>query len=197
VLTSEGLVSTFVANTRVLFDGIAAPLIFVRTDQINAVVPYEVSGNGNIQMQVEYQGVKSQAVSMAVTDTSPAIFTLNASGQGQGAILNADGTTNSLINPAARGSVVVLYATGAGQTDPPGVDGAVATGVLPKPRLPVSVTIDGKVAEIFYAGAAAQEVAGVLQINAVVPSTAASGVVQVALTIGTTTSRNAVALAVQ
>ena len=51
-------------------------------------------------------------------DSVPGIFVLNAAGQG--AIINQDGTVNSAKNGAAIGSVVSIYATGQGQTNPAG-----------------------------------------------------------------------------
>ena len=59
-------------------------------------------------------------------------------------MLNEDGTLNGPANPAAKGSVVVFYATGGGQTDPPGVDGEITRDVLSRPRLPVGVWIQGQ-----------------------------------------------------
>jgi uncharacterized protein (TIGR03437 family) len=59
--------------------------------------------------------------------------------------------------------------TGEGQTNPPGNDGLVADKTLPKPVLPVSVTIDGQVADVLYFGAAPQEIAGLMQINVRIP----------------------------
>src|SRR5205085_856061 len=49
-----------------------------------------------------------------ISPTAPGIFTLNASGAGQAAALNQDGTLNSTSNAAKIGSVVVLYLTGEG-----------------------------------------------------------------------------------
>jgi uncharacterized protein (TIGR03437 family) len=76
---------------------------------------------------------------------------------------------NSVSNPARPGSIVVLWATGAGETEPQGLDGRLATGTLPKPLAPVSVLIDGRYAEILYAGAAPGLVAGLMQVNVRIP----------------------------
>ena len=62
---------------------------------------------------------------LAVTDTAPGIFTLTASGRGQGAILNQDYSVNSAGNRAPKGSVVMIFGTGEGQTNPAGVDGLI------------------------------------------------------------------------
>ncbi|MBM3956698.1 MAG: SBBP repeat-containing protein [Gemmatimonadetes bacterium] len=202
-LTPTGLVSAVLAETRVLFDGSAAPLVYVMESQVSAVVPYAV-GTGTrpeTEIQVEYRGARSNAVRVPVMASAPGLFTASSTGSGQGAILNEDGTVNSPANPAARGSVVVLFGTGEGQTDPPGADGKPAAPPLPRPRLPVSVTIGGAAVpagNVLYAGAAPGLVAGVLQVNVRIPATAPSGnAVPVTVTVGTATSQVGVTLAVR
>ena len=64
----------------------------------------------------------------------PGVFTRDASGQGQAAIVNEDGTLNSPANAAPVGSYVALYATGEGQTAPGGVNGRLAGWPAPAPK---------------------------------------------------------------
>ena len=110
---------------------------------------------------------------------------MDASGQGQAAMLNQDGTLNGPSNPAAKGSVVVFYATGGGLTDPPGVDGEFTKDVLARPRLPVGVWVQGQEVEVQYAGAAPAAVSGVMQVNIKLPMNLASGDrVPVAMKVG-------------
>jgi uncharacterized protein (TIGR03437 family) len=40
-------------------------------------------------------------------------------------VFNADYSLNSKAHPAQCGSILILYMTGAGQTDPPSVDGQI------------------------------------------------------------------------
>jgi uncharacterized protein (TIGR03437 family) len=166
---------TVLAGMSVLFDGTPAPLLFAAPNQINAIVSYGVSGRAVTNVQVTYQGQVIAGLPLSVAAAVPTIFTLDSSGVGPGAILNQDSTVNSPSNPAGKGSVVVLYATGAGQTDPSGTDGQVAGDTLPKPVLPVSVQIGGLDAEVLHAGAAAGLIAGVLQVDCRVPANVASG----------------------
>jgi uncharacterized protein (TIGR03437 family) len=175
LLDERGFVTTELFETRVLFDRVAAPLLYVSRSQINAVVPYEASGRTSNQLTVEVQGQTSAPYTVEVVDASPALFTMDSSGRGQGAILNQDGTTNSMSNPAARGTVVSLFATGEGQTTPPGVNGRLAASPLPSPVLLVQLLIDGIQAEIEYAGGAPGLIAGVLQVNARIPPSARTG----------------------
>jgi len=174
-LDSTGLVTTFLAGTRVLFDGQPSPMIFAQAGQVNAVVPYGVAGRSSVQVQLEAQGQKSNAVTAQVAQAAPGIFTLDSSGTGQAAALNQDNSLNSASNPAPRGSIISLFATGTGQTDPPGTDGKPAAPPLPAPILPVTIEIAGVNAEILYAGSAPGLVAGVLQANVRIPEHAATG----------------------
>ncbi len=199
---TSGMVDTVLADTRVLFDGAAAPLIYVSATQISAVVPYSVAGRLTTRMQVEYKGIVSNSLDIRVTDAAPGIFTLNISGSGPGAVVNQDGiTVNSAARPAPRGSIVVLYATGEGQTTPAGVTGKVtpADGSgLAKPLLPVTVLIGGQQAEVLYAGSAPGFVAGALQVNARVPQNAPTGdTIPVLVIVGSASSQANVTMAVR
>jgi uncharacterized protein (TIGR03437 family) len=197
-LDSNGMVSTSVAGVSVLFDGIPAPLVYVSAKQCAAVVPYFGAYGPTTHVQVEYQGVRSGPLTVPVSATAPGLFTANASGAGQGSILNQDNTVNSVENPASRGSVVVLWGTGEGRTDPPGVDGRLAENVLPAPLAGVTVEIGGLPATVQYAGAAPGMMPGVLQINAQMsPNVQAGNAVPVAITIGGVTSQAGVTLAVE
>jgi len=169
-LSPLGLVDTSLAGTRVLFDGIPAPLIYTRTDTVSAVVPYATYGKSSTMVQVEYQGQASSAAPFPIAPATPGIFELDSSGGVSKWVFNQDGTINSPANPATAGSIVVFYATGGGQTDPPGVDGSLAAVPFPSPVGQVSVTIGGANATILYAGAAPGFVAGLLQINVRVPA---------------------------
>jgi uncharacterized protein (TIGR03437 family) len=107
-------------------------------------------------------------------------------------VVNQDNTLNSPAHPATAGDIVVFYATGAGQTNPAGVDGSFASAPFPVPTQKVSLTIAGVQANLLYQGAAPLEIAGLLQINAVVPSgLAPSDTAPLVLTIGNAASQTA------
>jgi uncharacterized protein (TIGR03437 family) len=195
MLDSNGLVSTQIGSTQVLFDGVPAPMIYAWANQTSAIVPYEVQGSTNVM--VSYNGQTSAPVTLPVAPSIPGLFSANNSGQGPGAFLNSDESLNSPANPAAKGSIVVLYATGEGATSPPGVDGKLAVPPYTVPLLPLSVTIDSIAAEIEYKGGAPEEVAGVMQINVKVPAEVHSGSVPVSLTVGNAKSQSLVTLAVK
>ncbi len=189
---------TVLGGVSVLFDGAFSPLLYAAPDQINLVIPYGVYGKPATQLQVTRQGETSAALSVSVADAAPAIFTLDSSGVGPGVILNQDSTVNTPSSPADKGSVISVYAEGAGQTDPPGADGQISGDALSKPRLPVSVQIGGLSAEVRYAGAAPGLVAGVLQVNCVVPPNSLSGsIVPIVITVGQASSQPGVTLAIR
>ncbi len=170
MVDGSGVLSTLVGETRVLFDGVPAPLIYVTRGQLSTLVPYSAAARSSISMQVEYQGVASGPVVLTISAANPGVFTADSSGRGQAVVINEDGSVNSASNPASKGSVIVFYATGEGQTEPAGVDGKLANGaVLAKPVLPVQVRINGLLADVQYAGAAPGLVAGVMQLNVRVP----------------------------
>jgi uncharacterized protein (TIGR03437 family) len=190
-LTATGLVATSLGGTRVLFDGIPAPLVYTTQNQVSAVVPYAVDGHSQTSLQVEYQGVLSAPLVLAVARVAPGIFTLNKSGSGQGAIVNQDGTVNGPDNPAPRGSVVSIYGTGEGQTVPPGIDGSLAASTdLRHPVLPVTASIGGQNADVAYAGSVGDQISGLFQANVLVPlSITTGGAVPLMLTIAGSSSQ--------
>jgi uncharacterized protein (TIGR03437 family) len=123
-----------------------------------------------VQVFVEYQGQTSAPVVVPVAAVVPALFTQDSSGKGQAAASNQDGTLNGAAHPAKPGSYISLWMTGAGLTNPAGVDGQPGAAPLPKPVAPIAVTIGGVSAAVQYAGQAPGAVAGVIQINAQIPS---------------------------
>jgi uncharacterized protein (TIGR03437 family) len=194
----NGRLTTLVAGVRVLFDGIPAPLLYVSSGQINAVVPYEVAGRFATRVEVEYQGARSNALDQRVAETAPGIFTLNAQGFGEGAILNENYSINTAGNPAPRGSAVIIYATGEGQTTPFGDTGLVIGGLLKRPLADVRVRIGGAEAAVIYAGSGPGLVSGALQVNALVPlGIAPNAAAPVELIIGGVPSQAGVTVAVQ
>ena len=197
-LTNPLLVANSLQGVHVLFDGVPAPVLYASSGQVNVVVPYAVAGESATQVQVEYLGSLSAPMSLPVAATAPGIFTLNASGAGPGAILNAaDESVNAAANPAAPGDWVSIFVTGAGATTPAGVDGLLATGPSYPPNATVTVTIGGLPCQLNYEGAAPGLVSGLVQINAQVPAGVAPGPsVPVLVTIGGVSAQTGVTLAV-
>jgi uncharacterized protein (TIGR03437 family) len=190
-----GKLPNTLAGTRILFKNVPGALLYVSGTQSSAIVPYAVGGESTLQVQVEYKGVQSEPVTIPVVTSRPGVFSLDGSGQGQGAILNADGTVNSTANPASKGSVINIFATGGGEAAAGVTDGQILGGILPMTTLPVSVFFDygrddfgvpAKHGEVLYAGGVPGAVAGMLQVKVRVPSNAqiVGDAVTLALIIG-------------
>ncbi len=194
---ATGRVPNAVAGTSVYFNGVAAPVLYAWSSQVAAIVPFGI-GNSLAQMYVQNQNVTSAAFNLSVASQIPAVFTLNGSGSGQAAAINnKDGSINGAGSPAKAGDYVQLYITGVGQTSPTGSDGVINAAPLPVPVADVKVTIGGKTATVNFAGGAPGSVAGVIQVNAQIPSgITAGGAVPVVVQVGTSNSQPGVTLAV-
>jgi uncharacterized protein (TIGR03437 family) len=184
---------TNLAGTEVRFDGIPAPALYSGDFQINVQVPYSLQPDTMTTVQVFYQGVPSNRAVVPVAEASPELF---SDGVTRAVIaLNQDGSRNTPSNPAARGTVVVLFASGGGQTSPPGITGKRAPSPHPVLNGPVDVNIDGAAAEVLFAGEVPGFV-GLVQINARLQDgpVHAPRAVPVTLRIGARTNRAPVSL---
>ena len=144
---------------QVAWNGIPAPLYFAREDQLNVQVPYELTGALQATLSVTVNGRTNSLANVPVAASAPGLATV---------AFNSDSTLNSPSNPAARGSLVVLFATGEGMTLPASRTGVSPTSGTAEPVLPVTVQIGGFPAEVIFRGQVAGT-AGVLQVNARVP----------------------------
>ena len=184
-LDSTGRVATNLGGTEISFDGTPAPLLYANPTQVNAIVPYEIAGKSTTTVSLSWNGMATASMAVPVAAAAPAVFTLNSSGQGQAAVLNSDNSVNSATNRAARGSIVQIFATGAGVTSPAGITGEITSTADQQPVLPVHVTIGAVDAQVVYAAAAPDAVSGLFQINAVVPTGTGSGpAVPLQITVG-------------
>lgn len=196
-LTPQRRIDTISGGVRVLFDGTPGPMIYASARQVAAVAPFNLAGKTRVLVQVSYQGRTTNSIAMNVAPTAPGFFTANSSGIGGGAFLNADGSFNSTANPAARGSIVVLFATGLGVMQPAMADGELASAPFPRPVSDLQVRIADRPVEISYAGAAPGFVAGLIQLNVRVPGDIAPGEVPVVIEAGGVHSPRTVSIAVR
>ena len=198
LVIASGKVATTLGDTQVLIGGVPAPLLYASTSQVNAVVPYEVGASETATLQLVSNGQQSPVWQLPVAPSSPALFTSNSSGLGQAAALNQNNSINGASSPAARGEVIQLWGTGGGQTSPPDITGGIEGPSGNPTVLPVTVTIGGVEAVTLYFGSAPQEIAGVLQVNAVIPLTLAQGIaVPVVVTVGGRSSQQGLTVAIQ
>ncbi len=165
------------SGTSVTIGGIPAPINVVANvnglEQINLQVPLEITGQTATSVIVTSGGVTSQPVSVPVYAAQPGVFTFDGT---NAAVLH--GATNLPVgstNPAARGEIVVIFATGLGLVTPSVGTGNPASGVILSPTTYTpTVTVAGASAGIAFSGLAPGFI-GLYQINAIVPTTAPSG----------------------
>jgi uncharacterized protein (TIGR03437 family) len=162
------------AGVQVSFNGLAAPLFYVQSGQINAQVPWELAGQTSATLQIAYPGVAATGTPVVVTPSLPGVFS----------IVNADGSINSPSNPARPGDYVSVYGTGGGAMSPPGVTGNLwplaPLSLLPPP---VSATVGGEGAGVLYSGSAPTLESGLFQINVRLPSDLTTGVQVLLVTV--------------
>jgi endo-1,4-beta-xylanase len=194
---AAGRIATSLADTQLLFDGTAAPVVYTLTGQSSFIVPYGVQNQASTTIQYVYQGTSSNSVVLPVAPTIPGLFSIDSSGNGPGAILDAAYKLNSAANPAKAGDVVLLYGTGAGALKPAATDGGLVGAPLPQPVGDVTVQIGGKNATVSYAGGAPGLTNALLQVNVQIPAGLAPGPQPIVLKVGAASSTATVTMAVQ
>ena len=193
----SGIVVEFVWGTPL--NTAFAPIIMTSSNQINCIVPVEVAaligtGSTTVQIFVTNGTASTNLFPVTVVSEDPGVFTFGGLGQGQGAVLNYDSSSGSyLINSsksaAARGSAISIYATGLGDLSTALINGQVATGAVSVADNTYRVDIDGQPAVVTYAGTSPGAVAGLVQINAIVPPTVRTGAaISMTVSIGGTAS---------
>ncbi len=179
-----GTLSSTLSGVQVMFDTIAGTPIYVSASQINVIVPYEIGGRATTTVTVIYQSQQSAGISQLVSNQAPGIYTFSATGAGQASVLNQNGTYNGpssglviggqnvSTTPATAGTVIAVYMTGGGQTNPGSSTGTVTPTGTTLYKIPGSVTatINGVNAPVQFAGAAPGLVTGVIQVNILVPA---------------------------
>jgi len=174
------------------FGGTAAPLFYASSGQVNVQVPWEVAGQMQVSLVGSANGQTSAAQTVNLAPFAPAIFTMDASGGGQGAILDAEYRLVDKSNPANPGDTVQIFCTGLGAvTNQPATGHPAPSGPLAETTTQPTVTVNGGVALVTFAGLVPGFV-GEYQVNVQVPGSASSqGVAQevpVVVSIGGATS---------
>ena len=97
------------ADTRILFNGVPAPLLYVSATLEQRDRPIQHARSVDSGRAGRVPGIALRCGHNARSDFRLGIYTVGGSEYGLGAILNEDGTINSPANPARRGSVITLY----------------------------------------------------------------------------------------
>lgn len=157
----QGKLSTSLGGTSVLFDGVAAPLLSVKSDKVVCIVPSSFKQD----MQLISSMGKANSVRLPYDYTAISVA----------AVVNPDGTLNSPQKPAAPGSIVTLFVTGLGPTDPPMRDGEINEIESREFSGTIDIAVNKVRAEVVYQGAAPNQVSAVNQIDFVVPENTPTG----------------------
>jgi uncharacterized protein (TIGR03437 family) len=174
---TDGRMPTTLGGTTVSFGGVAAPLFWSESGEVDAQVPYEIAGHASARVRIQ-TGSGSNEVILPVVAASPAIL----GSASRPSIANPDGSANDRSNPVDPGSTIVAWGTGQGVVAP-----AVATGAA-APFSPLSLipdvlaSIGGVPATIEFAGLAPGYV-GLMQLNIQVPYGTAGGPQPLVVTI--------------
>ena len=174
VRTASGIPLPYsIDGVSAVVNGVAAPLVYISQDQINLQVPYEV-GAGPAVLGINNNG-QIAGFAFQVTPTTPGIF--------------ADPNGNLVPNATVKqGGTTTLYMTGAGEVSPLILTGTTASSTtplssLPKPQLPLAVTVAGIPAFLQYVGISSGLV-GTVQVNFTVPASVPAGVQPLVVTVG-------------
>ncbi len=160
-------------------NGTPAPVYSVSSQQISAIVPFAVTGS-TATIMVTVNGTKSNSVVVPLAATSPGIFSIPANGIGSAAALHGNYSVVSATNPATQGEIISMYLTGLGATKPAVQDGAAAPGKAPLATITggLAIYVGGvqvPANQIYYAGLA-PTLAGLYQVNFMIPNVAAGNV---------------------
>lgn len=208
---------TSLQGVSVTFNGVKAPLFFVAPAQINAQVPFEITGP-TATVQVTNSAGVSNTQTVNISPESPAIFTVGQNGVGQGVVVFANSATivgqvksGSDQRPAKTGDTITIYTNGLGAVTPPINDGwnscdksicapdfsnltLRSTTVRPVVKMG-TVTVPDSM--ILFSGFT-PEFAGLYQINLTIPDgITPSNSVPVVIQMGNTSSPQNVFIAMQ
>jgi len=177
--SANGTLPVTLGGSAAFIAGLSMPLMYASDGQINGIVPFETSVNTTQQVIVNRGSSPSVPQPVTVAGAAPGIFTLDASGSGQGLIYSTDASGNAVLadpaHPVSAGATVTIYCTGLGPVSPAVPTGTPAPIAAPSNAInPVAVIIGGVPADLKFAGLAPSTV-GTYQVNAVVPQGTPTG----------------------
>ena len=165
-----------IGGTSVVIGGERAQLLYVGEDEVVAIVPELSVFATTTDVTVDRAGVLSASMSIGLANFAPSLFTLNEAGSGPAIAINTDGSVNSPLMPAARGSVLSFYGTGFfGQSSSVCAYNFVNPLILEGIDAATEVTVGGKQAFVLYAGIAPGLVCGMQEMYIIIPDDAPAG----------------------
>ena len=207
--------SSELGGTRIIFAGKgAAPLLFSREDQVNAISPYGLDANQERDIYVQRGNTLSSVVSVQTSQVRPAVFTQFGAGIGPASIQTIKDGQVVVVNqnnPVSAGDVLIIFCAGLGEVDPPILDGhascepdgvCLADGsnlTLRSATSRPSVTVGGVQipdGQLFFAGLS-PSFAGLYQINATLPEGITPGDAEIKISFDGFESPDGVTIRVQ
>ena len=165
----------------VTFDGLPAPIVSVDANKLTVVVPFGINTSWT-SLNVDGVG----GYTLGVWPSAPGLYTADGSGAGQLDARNQDGTVNSTDNPAAAGSTVTIFMTGAGAMVPALADGQLGPTdqPFPVPVQAIYASINGLPAIVVLAAQAPGQIAGIVRLDIQIPVDTRSGDAVVKVGVG-------------
>jgi len=194
---SGGMLPTELGGVCVQIGGVATPVLYVSSSQINVLVPLVGPGSTGVDVVARcgtVQEAGSNSVIVTSQAASPEFFYFAHSSKGLEYIAALDTTTGLAVgptdlghgfSPAKPGDDLEMFFTGGGMTTPVVEPGAIATAAAPVSGA-VRIAIDGKFvpeSDVLYVGIA-PDYAGLYQANIMVPMSLAAGAHEVQVFIG-------------
>jgi uncharacterized protein (TIGR03437 family) len=176
IATQQIPLPTALGESCLTVNGVAIPVLYVSSTQINGQLPFTVDGDATMVLRTP--GGVSNNFNLVIQDTAPAIFQSGTAGPETGLATIVRANNGQLVtptNPIHPNDSIVIYLTGMGVTAPPVPTGQPApSGTLASAIAAPTVTLGGAAMNVSYAGLVPGEV-GVYQINAVAPLSTPQG----------------------
>jgi uncharacterized protein (TIGR03437 family) len=159
-------------DVSLLIGGISAYIYYVSPNQVNALIPALLTP-GPVTVELDNRSLFGPPVEITLSASAPALFQLDAATviatHGNGPLVTADA-------PATPGEIVVLYATGLGETAPAAICGWIPELAAPlADRTDFEVLLNGTAVDpqlILYAGQT-PGFAALFQVNLQLPANSA------------------------
>jgi uncharacterized protein (TIGR03437 family) len=139
------------AGVEVRIGGQPVGLLYVSANQINVLAPPAFDTRGPVTIEVLVNGTLTASSEAAIAESSPGLFAM---------AVHEDGSLNAQTNPASRGSIVTLFATGEGLAPLEsanvtiGANRAAIESIRPVPDTPGLLAISVRLPTGFYAAGA-------------------------------------------
>ena len=177
IATSQMPLPTALGESCLTVNGLPLPVLFVSPTQINAQLPYQVSGNVTLVLHTP-SGV-SDNFNLTILPAAPSIFRNGTAGTDTDipAIIRArNNELVTLSNPIHKDDTITIYLSGMGNTTP-AVEAGMPTPSDPLPSVLIApvVTLGGVQLPVSFAGLTPGQV-GVYQINVAINRRVPSGI---------------------